>query len=302
MNHILKLDSLLYDSSSDDELEIISALATAKERLDSKRGSTSHHDSGRHRNTIWRNSLQGEQNLFHDYFAELLVYPPKKFRRRFRMRCDLFIRIHDAIIAHDTYFIQKRNAAGRLGLSSLQKMTAAIRMLAYGVTADLMDSFLHFIKVVISIFSAEYLRSPNPNDIARLLAVGESRGFPGMFGSIDCMHWKWKNCPNAWKGMYSGHIHEPTVILEVVASNDLWIWHAFFGLPGSHNDINVLEQSNVFANLVEGRAPPVNYLANGHDYTMGYYLANGIYPPWATFVKTIHAPLGNKKKQFAATQ
>ena len=85
MNHILKLDSLLYDSSSDDELEIISALAKVKERLDSKRGSTSHHDSGRRRNTIWRNSLQGEQNLFRDYFAKLPVYPPKKFRRRFHV-------------------------------------------------------------------------------------------------------------------------------------------------------------------------------------------------------------------------
>jgi hypothetical protein len=79
---------------------------------------------------------------------------------------DLFIHIHDAIITYDMYFIQKRNAAGRLGLSSLQKMTTAIRMLAYGVTADLMneyirigertamDSFVHFIKAVILIFSA----------------------------------------------------------------------------------------------------------------------------------------------------
>jgi len=87
--------------------------------------------------------------------------------------------------------------------------------------------------------------------------------------------------------MYFGHIREPTIILEAMASNDLWIWHAFFGLPGSHNDINVLEQSDVFANLVEGRAPPINYSINGHDYTMGYYLADGIYPSWATFVKKI---------------
>jgi hypothetical protein len=122
-----------------------------------------------------------------------------------------------------------------------------------------------------------------------------------MLGSIDCMHWKWKNCPNAWKGMHSGHIHKPTIILEAVASNDLWIWHAFFGLPGSHNDINVLEQFDVFANLVEGRAPLVNYLVNGHDYIMGYYLADGIYPPWATFVKTIHAPLGNKNFFFCCS-
>jgi len=34
MNHILELDSLLYDSSSDDELEIISTLAMVKEQLD----------------------------------------------------------------------------------------------------------------------------------------------------------------------------------------------------------------------------------------------------------------------------
>jgi len=125
-----------------------------------------------------------------------------------------------------------------------QKMTAPIKMLAYGVTADfmdeysrigeatVMDSFKLFVKAVTSIFSVQYLRSPNEDDVGRLLAIGESRGFPGMLGSIDCMHWKWKNCPNAWKGMYCGHINEPTIILEAVASYDLWIWHAFFGLPG----------------------------------------------------------------------
>jgi hypothetical protein len=79
---------------------------------------------------------------------------------------------------------------------------------------------------------------------------------------------EWKNCPAAWKGMFSGHFHEPTMILEAVASQDLWIWHAFFGLPGSHNDINVLERSSVFFELAEGRAPPANYSVNGHNYTM----------------------------------
>jgi hypothetical protein len=49
------------------------------------------------------------------------------------------------------------------------------------------------------------------------------------------MHWKWKNCPTAYQGTYCGHVKEPTIILEAVASHDLWIWHAFFGLPGSLN-------------------------------------------------------------------
>jgi hypothetical protein len=33
-------------------------------------------------------------------------------------------------------------------------------------------------------------------------------------------------------------------MLEAVASLDLWIWHAFFGVAGSNNDINVLDQSH----------------------------------------------------------
>ena len=87
-----------------------------------------------------------------------------------------------------------------------------------------------------------------------------------------------------------------------IVSYDLWIWHMFFGLPGSNNDINVLERSHVFNELAEGRAPAVDYSINGHDYTMGYYLADDIYPKWAIFVKTIPASQGQKYKLFAAAQ
>ena len=46
----------------------------------------------------------------------------------------------------------------------------------------------------------------------------------------------------------------------------------------------------------------MNYSINGHDYTMGYYLVDGIYPPWSTFVKTSPAPQGRKRSLFATTQ
>ena len=81
-----------------------------------------------------------------------------------------------------------------------------------GVSDDLIDEYVRigettaleslkkFVTAVIDVFSEEYLRKPNNEDIARLLTYGEHRGFSGMLGSIDCMHWKWKNCPYAWKG------------------------------------------------------------------------------------------------------
>ena len=105
----------------------------------------------------------------------------------------------------------------------------------------------------------------------------KKHGFTGMLGSLDCMHWRWKNCPAAWAGQYTGKEGNPTIILEAVVSYDLWFWHAFFGMPGSHNDINVLDSSHLFSDLENGRAPPANFTINGNEYDMGYYLADGMY-------------------------
>jgi hypothetical protein len=110
------------------------------------------------------------------------------------------------------------------------------------------------------------------------MAMNEARGWLGMLGSIDCMHWRWKNFPKAWHSFHCGKSRDPTIVLEAVASRDLWIWHCVFGLLGSLNDINVLHRSHLFAKLASGEAPACNYKVNGHDYTMGYYLADNIYP------------------------
>jgi len=65
----------------------------------------------------------------------------------------------------------------------------------------------------------------------------------------------------------------------------------------------VFEWSHIFSDLAEGHALAVHYSINGQNYTMGYYLAaDGIYPKWATFVKTIPTPQGQKQKLFAAAQ
>ncbi|XP_058768837.1 uncharacterized protein LOC131642629 [Vicia villosa] len=264
------------------------------------------------RSVIDRNREEGHIRLFNDYFSENPVYTDAQFRRRFRMHRHLFLRIVETLGNHDEYFQMRVDATGKMGLSPLQKCTSAIRMLAYGSSADIVDEYVRigestaieclerFVRGVNEVFGAEYLRRPNNNDVEHLLQMGESRGFPGMLGSIDCMHWEWKNCPVAWKGQFCRGDHgKPTIMLEAVASQDLWIWHAFFGIAGSNNDINVLNQSNVFNDILEGRAATVQYTINGNPYNMGYYLADGIYPEWATFVKTISMPQGEKRKLFA---
>ncbi|XP_070055677.1 uncharacterized protein [Nicotiana tomentosiformis] len=116
------------------------------------------------------------------------------------------------------------------------------------------------------------------------------------------MHWKWKNYPTAWVGQYAGRSGSLTIILEAVADYDLWIWHAYFGMPGTNNDINVLESSYLFSDLAAGTAPPAHYVIQGQEYNMGYYLADGIYPKWSTLVQTICEPCSTKKKYFAMKQ
>ena len=260
------------------------------------------------RRYVNRNRAAGHERLFNDYFSDDPVYTDQQFRRRFRMKRDLFLEIVEAVRLKDEYFTQKPDAAGKPGLSPIQKVTAAMRQLAYGVSSDSVDEYIrladstameslkHFCHAIVAIYGDEYLRAPNSEDVKNLLAINEERGFPGMLGSIDCMHWTWKNCPTTWHGMYTGKEKMPTLILEAVASQDLWIWHCFFGLPGSLNDINVINRSHVFDPLIHGVAPEVEFFVNGNRYDKGYFLADGIYPTWSTLVKTIAVPTSQKEK------
>ncbi|KAI5348138.1 hypothetical protein L3X38_001025 [Prunus dulcis] len=123
-----------------------------------------------------------------------------------------------------------------------------------------------------------------------------------MIGSIDCMHWQWKNCPTAWQGDYGNRKGQKSIILEAVAGFDTWVWHAFFGVAGSQNDLNVLGQSPVFNDVLRGEGPNITYEINNTIYQTGYYLADGIYPRWTTFVKTIPHPRSHKQNFFARYQ
>ncbi|GJR36590.1 hypothetical protein Tco_1212274 [Tanacetum coccineum] len=84
---------------------------------------------------------QGEGHLMADYFVDNPVFDEVVFRRRFHMHKHLFFRIVDAVTANDRYFQQRVDVTGRLSLSSLQKCTTVMRVLAYGASFDAVDEY-----------------------------------------------------------------------------------------------------------------------------------------------------------------
>jgi len=176
------------------------AAVVAEEESNNQGRRTGYRGSILDHNIVNRNRKEGELRLYNDYFAENPKFTETQFRRRFMMSHRLFLRIANAVEAHNPYFKQRTDALGVLGLSCLQKITAAHRILAYGIPADLTDEYLQigestaieslgaFVKAIVEVFGDWYLRAPNETDICRLLSIGEQHGFSGMLGSIDCMH------------------------------------------------------------------------------------------------------------------
>ncbi|XP_073363681.1 uncharacterized protein [Aegilops tauschii subsp. strangulata] len=130
----------------------------------------------------------------------------------------------NGVEAHDDYVKLTRDSCGQLSFSAKRKCTTTLRMLAHGTAADAVGGMVRmgkstclkttvkFACAMVEVFGPEYLIEPNVQDTKKLLAIEEARGSLGMLGSIDCMHWQWKNCPKGLRGMYHGHTREATII------------------------------------------------------------------------------------------
>ncbi|XP_047978830.1 uncharacterized protein LOC125220726 [Salvia hispanica] len=233
----------------------------------------------RRRKSVRREHVLAHQRLFEDYFAEHPRWDAPVFRRRFRMRRELFLQIVHALDVRDEYFQWREDAAHRKGPSPLTKCTVALRQLAYGTTADMFDEYLHvgdttgreclvnFCAGIIDAFGATYLRKPNAQDCQDLLRMHDTvHDFPQSLTTV----FGFGMLTLAWRG--------PTT------------------------NINVLNSSSLFTEQCNGNGPVISFTANGRQHHMGYYLADGIYPRWPVFLKTISCPMGARREFFAAKQ
>ncbi|XP_068336559.1 uncharacterized protein [Pyrus communis] len=144
-------------------------------------------------------------NLMNNYFNPNSVYTEDDFRHRFWMRRYVFE--------------HKLDKTGHPDFSPHQKVIVALRMMAYGSPVDSMDethgmtestcldTLVEFCNTIVQFYKEEYLCfykeeylcEPNQEDLDRLIRKDEDRGFPGMIGSLDCIHWNWKNYPTGWQ-------------------------------------------------------------------------------------------------------
>ena len=196
-----------YEDMSETELFISDLNGPASQylmiiiRQELEEGSSSN-NRRRRRKYINRNRETGEDRLMRDYFGDEPVYTDFQFRTRFRMQRHLFLRIVTDLENRYAFFQRRVDATGRAGFSAIVKCTAALRMLAYGCSADMLDEVLRmgqstileclreFVNGIREVYGSTYLRKQDANDLTRLLRIGEARGFLGMLGSIDCMHWE----------------------------------------------------------------------------------------------------------------
>lgn len=92
--------------------------------------------------TFHQNRFVGHNILMAYYFVSDATYPAYLFRRCFGMFEWLFRRIVDGMEANEPFFKHRRNVAGLLGFSCFRKVTAALRMVAYGTPAAMKDKYL----------------------------------------------------------------------------------------------------------------------------------------------------------------
>ncbi|GJV51223.1 ALP1-like protein [Tanacetum coccineum] len=273
--------NLFFDTSSDDEDEVNSELAMFMEACQAA------YEASKpkvHRTTVERDRYGAHDRLVMAYFFEQPQYDEATFRERFRMSRRLFTKIVREVTDASQFFQERYDCTGQCSISALMKCTSAIRQLAYGCVPDSLDEYLQmgattsrdslriFCKVIMNLYGEEFLRKPTYTDIEKLYAYhNEKHG--------------------------GDHGPDPFILLKAIASNDLWIWHAFFGVARMNNDLNVLRQSPIFNDLKSGRAPDVPFVANNVPYKRGYYLTDGIYPQWSVLIKSIKNPGTNDHKR-----
>jgi len=195
-------------------------------------------------------------------------------------------------------------------------VVAAFRVTAYGEAADRADEYVRLSRTVIAKsnkflmeftvrrWGPAYLRRPNQDELKTIIKHNKERGMPWCMGSVDCCHWEWHQCPTGMAWAYSILKGKRGIVVEAVCDEDLWVWHLFVGAPGSLNDINFMQQSQLYLDVTGGRWPPrgTPFTISGRTRTLPYYVVDGIYQGSAFLMAPHPKPSAEEQTTFNRLQ
>ena len=254
------------------------------------------------------------------------IFKDRTFEMMLRLSRSRVQRIFEDIMNTNPhpFYANSTDAAGKKGASLEAKVVLPLKALAYGVPPHAYTDYFQMSKGIAAkscdefaatmkrLYDEEYLRVPDSTNLKMIIILHkEHHRVNGMFGSLDCMHTRWKNCPKARQASFKTGKESggPTVVLEALCDYNLWFWHASFGYAGSLNDLNILNLSPLLESLIDGtfselekHCESVPYEVCGIIFHKLFALVDGIYPPYSRFVKGIQLPLTGEEQRYTAWQ
>jgi hypothetical protein len=254
-----------------------------------------------------------------DYMGPNAIFNDKQFKRMFRMSESIYYRIKQFASTSPLFALNDFEPTGRETICLDARLLISLKYLAYGIGFNAFRDYFQmgqttarscFYSFIDLLFSNEelrayYCRAMSKGDAKRVTALHKRvHGVPGMLGSLDCLHVPWKNCPYQWQGSWKGKEKTPTIAIEAACDANPWFWHATLGHPGAMNDINIFDLSTISTKMIDGTLDDIDepFEINGEQFTMNYFLADGIYPPLARIVKTIPIATTPEEKNFQGWQ
>lgn len=167
---------------------------------------------------IPRDRAAANDQIHVDYFCENPLYAKNLFRQCSRMSKPLFERTSPTT---SIFFPPKERcyAYGAPCLSAIQKMIEVLRMLAYGMPTESINEYVKIAKSTTIETPKKFRRRVlqilqlhwdcQMKQILPGSYMWQARAFPGMLGSLDCMHWRWEKCPTTYHNIYTGHVKSP---------------------------------------------------------------------------------------------
>ena len=258
-----------------------------------------------------------------DYLGPEPIFLDKQFEEVYRLTKSAVEKLITACCKYQPGYFG-RNRADATGKSAIRvecKVLGILKCVAFGCSGvafrdyhqmarnTFSENLKAFFRAILADpeLSERYLRAPTREDATRVVALHKKKHkVNGLLGGIDCFHWMWKNCPVGQQCHYkNGKNKMSSVVLEAMVDYNTWFWHASFGHPGTNNDINVWDVSDLQKQFLSNEfndTVDFDFEIDGKKFNKLWCLVDGIYPPISRFVKTIPVPVGETMKKFVKWQ